>query len=340
MTGSDAPCVSVVIVNYNAGDRLSRCLDCLSKQRFRDFEIIIVDNGSRDDSIQSAQKTGVPFELIEIGDNLGFAAANNRALAFARGNWIAFLNPDAYAEPGWLENLIGATGRYPDVDAFGSTQIDAANPSVLDGAGDVYHIFGVPYRGHYGRPVSELPGEGECFAPCAAAAMYRRSTLEALGGFEESYFCYCEDVDLAFRLRLAGGRAIQVRDAVVLHEGSGVTGQRSHFTVYHGHRNRIWTHFRTMPLPLLIISAPFFFLMNFYLLLRFALLGEASPYIRAMKDGFGGISKHIEARKQIQQNRKASVGDIARALTWSPAKIFRRAADIRTPGHRRGNHGI
>ena len=328
MTGSNDPCISVVIVNFNAGDRLAKCLRCLSGQSFRDFEIIVVDNDSRDDSIKQARDTGEIFALIEIGDNIGFAAANNRAAALARGRWIAFLNPDAYPDARWLEALVNATHRYPDVDAFGSTQLSADDSSKLDGAGDVFHIFGVPYRGYHGWPVSTIPPEGESFAPCAAAAMYRLATFEALGGFEESFFCYCEDVDLGFRLRLAGGRVIQVRDATVLHEGSGITGRRSDFSVYYGHRNRIWAYFRCMPFALILVTAPFQVTTNIVWLL-YHLPSKQLPTIwRALRDGYAGAFKEMRTRRIIQKTRKAPLLSIARALTWSPLKLIKREGDI------------
>jgi N-acetylglucosaminyl-diphospho-decaprenol L-rhamnosyltransferase len=328
MTQNSAPRVTVIIVNYNAGDRLRRCLDCLAAQIFQDFETILVDNWSTDDSLEHVRAAALPVTIDEAGTNLGFAAANNRAAKTATGEWLAFLNPDAYPEPGWLAALLTAARRHPGVDAFGSTQIDAANPDKLDGAGDAYHFSGVPYRGHHGWSVASLPPEGECFAPCAAAAMYRRSTFAALGGFEESFFCYCEDVDLGFRLRLAGGRAMQIPDALVLHEGSGVTGRRSDFTVYHGHRNRIWAYYRNMPLALLIVTVPFQALANIYLLARFAFLGEAKPYLRAMRDGFAGLPAQTAARREIQRTRKISLGALAKILTWSPVKLFQKRAKI------------
>ena len=210
------PAVTIIIVNYNAGHKLARCLAHLAKQSCRNFETIVVDNGSTDDSIAAALADGASFELIEAGKNLGFAAANNLAAKTARGEWLAFLNPDAYATPTWLEELLNAAERYPDADAFGSTQYCAENPAKLDGAGDVYHIAGVPYRGHFGWPAAKLPAEGETFAACAAAALYRRKTFDALDGFDERFFCYGEDVDLGFRLRLRGGRTIQAPKAVVL----------------------------------------------------------------------------------------------------------------------------
>lgn len=324
---SAAPVISVIIVNYNSGPRLKRCLAHLQAQSFRNFETLVVDNASTDDSLVQAR--GVDFQLIEAGENLGFAAANNLAVKSVRGEWLAFLNPDAYAAPEWLEALIKATSAYPGVDAFGSTQIDDKDRDKVDGAGDVYHAFGLAYRGGFGRPVSGLPPEGECFAPCAAASMIRRETFAALGGFYEPFFCYSEDVDLGFRLRLSGGRSVQLRGAIVYHEGSGVTGRRSDFTVYHGHRNRIWTWYLNMPLALLIATAPFHLLLDLALLVQSAARGDGAAYLRGLRDGYGGLARLSAERRRRQQARQASTGEIARAMTWSPLKLLRRAADIR-----------
>lgn len=325
------PEVSVIIVNYNSGDRLRRCLDCLAAQSFTDFETIVIDNGSQDASIDAARASAPPARVIDAGKNLGFAAANNRAAKEARGEWLAFLNPDAYAALDWLEQLMSATRRYAWADAFGSTQLDAADPDRIDGAGDVYHVFGLSYRGGFGRPAEELPPDGECFAPCAAAALYRKSRFDALGGFDERFFCYGEDADLGFRLRLAGGRAVQVRAAVVRHEGSGISGRKSAFTVYHGHRNRIWTAYKNTPgffyWPLL----PFQLLLDFVLFIRHASAGQGGAYLRAMRDAGLGLASYARIRRDIQRTRAVSLAALAAAMTWSPMKLIRRSPSLRPP---------
>ncbi len=327
------PAVSVVIVNYNSGPRIEKCLRALAAQTFRDFEIVIIDNASSDQSLASARSVAGSLEtdvrFLEAGGNLGFAAGSNRAVQAARGAWLAFLNPDAYAAPDWLEKLNAARERYPVADAFGSTQLVEEDPSIIDGAGDVYHILGVPYRGHFGWPADQLPPTGECFAPCAAAALYRAETFRALGGFDETFFCYGEDVDLGFRLRLAGGRCIQVADAVVHHEGSGITGRYSDFTVFHGNRNRIWTLYKNMPGPLLWPLLPVQLAANLYLLARSFSVGIGPAYWRAMKAGYGGIGAVWPRRRAVQRARRVSLGELARALSWSPLKVSRRAAAIR-----------
>lgn len=323
------PAATVIIVNYNSGARLAECLARLARQTRRDFAIIVIDNQSSDGSQEAARVAALPVMLIEAGANLGFAAANNRAAEKARGEWLVFLNPDAYAAPDWFEKLMQGAARYPFADAFGSTQIDALDPTKLDGAGDVFHVFGVAYRGGYGWPVGKAPGDGECFAPCAAAAMYRRARFEALGGFDESFFCYGEDVDLGFRLRLAGGRAVQLADAAVFHEGSGITGRRSAFTVYHGNRNRIWATYKNMPAEIYWPLAPFRFATDIYLLVRHSLLGNGISYLKAMRDGYGGLERLRSRRRDLQRTRAAGWRDVARMLTWSPLKVMRRESDLR-----------
>jgi len=321
-----APAVTVIIVNFNAGDRLRRCLDHLAAQRFSDFETVVIDNGSTDDSLATANASSHPFTLIEAGENLGFAAANNRAAKAARGAWLAILNPDAYAQPDWLTQLMAATARYPQADAFGSLQLDAASPDCIDGAGDAASIYGIAYRHGFGAPRATAPDDYECIAPCAAAALYRREIFEQLGGFDERFFCYGEDVDLGHRLRLAGGRAVQVKDAVVLHEGSGLTGRHSEFSIYHGHRNRIWLYYKNMPRPLYWLTAPLRLAADITLFVKALAGGYGGAYMRALRDGYGGLG-------QFKAERNSAKGDSAGMFVWSPIKVLRRQGRIKPIEH-------
>jgi GT2 family glycosyltransferase len=328
-TGAETPFATVIIVNFNSGDRLSRCLDCLRRQTVREFETLVIDNNSTDDSLQSANIGERPVRLIRSSENIGFAAANNRGARDARGKWIALLNPDAYPEPDWFERLKKACEQYPQMTAFGSLQLNATTPETLDGAGDVCSAWGIAYRGGFGTVRDKIREEGECFAPCAAAAMYLREKFLSLGGFDERFFCYGEDVDFGFRLRNAGGKALQVNSAVVLHEGSGVSGRHSAFTVYHGHRNRIWLYYKNMPLALYCVTAPMRIVADVALMAKAAFQGRLGDYLRAIVDGYGGLAGFNEDRKEISRMRKESGAKIAPALSWSLAKLISRAVDLR-----------
>ena len=324
--GRRAPAsVTVVVVAYEAAAQLPLCLAAVAAQTVPPRRVVVIDNDSRDASADIAEAAGA--EVVRAGANLGFAAANNLAASRTGTEWIALLNPDAYPAPDWLERLLDATRRWPEAEAFGSTQIDAGDEAVLDGIGDAYFFAGIPYRAGFGRANRDLPGEGEVFGPCAAAALWRRERFLALGGFEERFFCYGEDVDLAYRHRLEGGACVQVPDAVVRHEGSGISGRRSDFTTYHGHRNRVWTYLRDTPLPLLLASLPLHLTLNLYLVLRLAVAGQHRPYLRALRDAARGAGPFLGERRALHADA-APTRAIARALTWSPIALVRRRAKV------------
>nr|WP_298916552.1 glycosyltransferase family 2 protein [uncultured Algimonas sp.] len=298
------------MVNYNGGDYLRRAVAALAAQDFTRFEAFIVDNGSTDGSLATLPELDARFTVIEAGANLGFAAGNNLAARRARGNWIVALNPDAFARPDWLRALHRATTRHPFVTMLGSMQITADRPPgaapTFDGTGDEYSIYGVAYRAGYGQAVRTVTEDFPVFGPCAAAAAYRREAFEAVGGFDERFFCYHEDVDLALKMRRLGGRAVQVHDAVVHHVGSGITGTASDFAVYHGTRNRLWTWFSSMPLGLMIGLLPVTLAANLALLLWSAVRsGRFRPTARGLWHGLRGAPAMIRTRRAYPKGSRA-----------------------------------
>ena len=328
---TSAAWASVVIVAYNSGQLLQQCLDALAVQTMGEFEAIIVDNASTDGSLERLRLPDRRFRLVPAGANLGFAAGSNLGIRESCAPWIATLNPDALPAPGWLAALRQATQRHPHIAMFGSTQVDAVNPGRLDGCGDAYSFLGIAWRGRYGHPVEAVPPEGEAFAPCAAAALYRRDVLETVGGFDEAFFCYCEDVDLAFRIRLHGGRCVQVPDAVVHHVGSAMTGPESHFTLYHSARNRVWLMVKNLPLVLLVPLLPVHLTYMALTLWRHP-RGNSNYFsatLAGLRAAFSDIGPVLQARRDIQKRRKVSAVAVARMLCWNPRKLWRCDADIR-----------
>jgi N-acetylglucosaminyl-diphospho-decaprenol L-rhamnosyltransferase len=215
--------IAILIVAHRSRDTLPRVLDQLQAQTLAPARVLVLENGSPEGEAVDEAVIAGRAELVVSETNLGFAAGNNRLAAQVDQSWIFLLNPDAFPEPDLIETLVGATMRYPDVSLFGCAQTADGAPGVLDGAGDVYHVTGVPYRGGYGRRMAPPP-DGECFAPCGAATLIRRDVFERLGGFDEDYFCYVEDVDLGFRARLSGETCVQLNSAVVSHVGYGSSG--------------------------------------------------------------------------------------------------------------------
>ena len=324
---SGTPKISVVIVNFNGGDWLARSVQSIADQTFEDFECFIVDNGSTDDSLMTLPKLDKRFKVIEAGENLGFAAGNNLAATQARGEWIALLNPDAFARASWLEKLVDAAQQSSKITMVGSTQFMALEPGVYDGLGDCLHVSGLAWRAGFGHAVADsAPTTGEVFAPCAAAALYKREAFKAAGGFDERFFCYHEDVDLAFRLRLAGGICIQSTEAIVDHISSGISGRASEFAVYHGTRNRMWTFVKNMPGPLLVVFLPAHIALNLALLFWATFRkGRFAPTFRGIRHGITGLPTIWKSRKAIHTTRTTSSLEILTALAWSPIKVVTRS---------------
>ena len=321
---AENPDASVIIVNHNAGAHLARCVAALRAQESTNFEAIIVDNGSSDDSLAHA-RTEIgddPRFLVLEGGNVGFAAGNNEGARHATAPLIATLNPDAFPEPDWLTNLLDAATRHPDVPMFGSTQLDAQDPECIDGAGDRYFAAGIPWREQSTRRLEAGQPVYETFAPCAAAALYRADAFRAVDGFDESFFCFVEDVDLAFRLRRNGGRCLQVTDARVHHIGGGAGGGRSDFARYHGTRNLIWCFFKNMPAPGLLLM-PFHLIVLTVLAAKALVRGHAGPTLRGIRDGLGGAGTALRHRRQAPAARGAW-RNIMGAMDWSPLPYLTR----------------
>ena len=312
------PLISIIIVSWNSAKHLPHCLDCLALQTLQDFEVILVDNGSLDGGTNDLEQkySQLDLHVERLPSNIGFAVANNRGAQIACGKWLALLNADAFPEPNWLESLLEAAKRHPEFSFFTSRQIQANQPELLDGAGDEYHTSGLAWRRFYNYP-SEKYGfnEEEVFGACGAAATYLRDDFLGVGGFDETYFSYFEDVDLSFRLRLLGKRCLYVPQAVVNHIGSASSGKISDFVIYHGHRNLVWTYFKNMPGALLWWYLPLHLLMNLFFMLSFASKGKGATILRAKIDAFSRLPAIIRTRRQIQSSRTATYPEIRQVMS-------------------------
>ena len=340
MSDRTADSVAVIIVNWNGGDCLSRCLACLAAQQVLPTRIVVIDNGSVDGSAEAAQHLAQQDDRLAprimfsmAGENLGFAAANNRAVALCDTEFVALLNPDAFPEPGWLGALLAAARQHPDAAAFGSRQMLAGTPDRLDGVGDVYHISGLSWRaGHGCRMTAADAQDGEIFSACAAAALYRRAAFDEVGGFDEDFFCYFEDVDLGFRLRLAGYGARYVSNAVVSHVGGGSQGgDRNDFAGFHGHRNLVWCFVKNMPSPLFWACLPAHLLQSIVILAVSMTRGEFRGIVKAKWHAFIGLPKCWRKRQFVQAKNRVSATAVWRSLDKS---LCRRRCLARQTGSR------
>ena len=323
------PQVAVIVVTYNSRKYLPRLRASLEAQTLP-FRLVVIDNGSAEANRPTAEDFPAGAQIVQMHNNLGFAAANNRGADLCDTEFIALLNPDAFPEPDWIEQLLDAAKRWPQALAFGSTQISAEDETQFDGLGDCYWVMGVPWRGGYGWPITTPAEEGEIFSPCAAAALYRADAWRSAGGFDESFFCYCEDVDLGFRLRLSGGTCVQAAKAVVRHVGGASSnGPRSHFAVFHGSRNRLWTYVKNMPPALLMLTVAAHVLVTIAFLLWSPFRGTGRATWAGIWAALTGMGPILRARAQAQAARKISSWTLARVLSMRPDEVLSRAPVVR-----------
>ncbi len=290
--------VAVIIVNYNSAALLQRCVQCLSDQTLAPDKVVIVDNASDDACAPITLDEIGNADLLRLTDNLGYGGAINRALAMLDDmEYVCCLNPDAFPEPAWLENFVRAADKQPGCGSFASLMLKFDEPGIVDGAGDELHFTGIPRRRFHGKRLDDLRIKTEpVFSACAGAAMYRMAALKAVGGFDETLFMYVEDIDLGFRLQLRGYPCLLVSDAVANHIGSATTGERSAFSIYHGHRNLVYSYIKNMPLPLLLATLPAHILANLWTLLVFAFKGSFKNILRAKRDALRMLPAAVRAR--------------------------------------------
>lgn len=244
------PKLSVIVVNWNGRHLLDDCLASLGRQTFRDFECILVDNGSTDGSQDLVREKYPALRLIGLSQNHGFAGGNNVGIAAAQGELVTLLNNDAAAEPNWLEELDRALRENPRFSFVASRVVLADRPDTLDSAGDGMATVGAAFKIGHLQPAALFDQPVEVFGASAAASCYRRSMLDEIGVFDERFFCIYEDADLSFRARLRGHRCLYWPKAVVRHKLNATLGTRNRQAVFWGQRNLELVYYKNMPAEL------------------------------------------------------------------------------------------
>jgi GT2 family glycosyltransferase len=299
-SGDNDPAVGIIVVNFNGGELVLDAVGSLQAQSLPPRRVLVVDNGSSDGSADAVVEAYPGVELVRLGWNAGFAAANNVGIEMlADCEFVALLNPDAFADPSWLESLVAAARAHGEFASFASRIERAKEPGVLDSAGDVYHVYGTAWPGRHGKPVASAAAPTEVFGASGAAVLYRREWLVRVGSFDERYFCYFEDVDLNLRLQVAGGRCHYVPDARVRHVGGATSGGLSAFTIYHSQRNAVWTYVKSMPPHLFWRYLPLHLLLNLGSVVTYGARGHARAVLRAKRDAALGLPSVLRARRSV-----------------------------------------
>lgn len=213
------PLVSILIVNYNGREILSQCLESLNKTKYSKFEVIVIDNGSTDDSVSEVKRRYASVTLIQAKENLGFARGNNVSLKHAKGKYVVLLNGDTEVEPDWLEKLVDFAEEHPDGGVFGSKILFFDHKKIINSAGGLCDIYGFsPLRGTYEKDCKKFNKPEEVFYAHGAAMMVRKSLIEKIGFLDETYFIYHEELDFCWRALLFGAKVYYVPGSVVYHK--------------------------------------------------------------------------------------------------------------------------
>ncbi len=251
MRGCSEAKVTVVIPNWNGGRWLRGCLGGLANQTFEDFRVIVVDNGSTDDSVAYLRDDFPDVEVSCLDYNYGFARAVNEGIRATKSPYVALLNNDTVPRASWLASLVDAIERAPaDIGSVASKMLRMEQPELVDDAGDLLSWQGGAYKRGHQSPAADYGTPVEVFSACAGAALYRRQFLTAIGMFDERFWAYLEDVDVGLRGQLRGFRCQYVPGAEVLHHGGGSEIPRPRY-VRLMTRNRLLLFFKNMPLSLL-----------------------------------------------------------------------------------------
>jgi GT2 family glycosyltransferase len=240
--------ISVVVPNWNGRNWLPGCLDAIARQELPADEVIVIDNGSADGSLEYLHAEHPDVRVVALGVNTGFARAANCGLAAAIGSFVALVNTDVVLAPDWLRRVAAALDGDPAAASIACKMLSLDSPDVVYDAGDILRRDGAcEQRGRFGRDDGRWDVPGEVFGACAGAALYRRDAALAIGGFDERYFAYLEDVDLALRLHLAGWRC-RYEPAVALHAGEGSSHQLPRGHLFMVQRNSLLLMAKTFPL--------------------------------------------------------------------------------------------
>ncbi len=209
----------MIIPNWNGRRWLPACLAAIAGQTQAPAEVIVVDNGSDDGSLEYLNTEHPKVHVIQLGRNTGFAHAANCGIAAAKSPLVALINADVVIGRDWVERSVRAMWNGERTAAVATKMLQLDNPDEVYDAGDILRRDGAcEQRGRFGRDDGRYDQAGEIFGACAGAAVYRRDAVLAVGGFDERFFAYLEDVDLALALRLDGWRC-RYEPTVALHAG-------------------------------------------------------------------------------------------------------------------------
>jgi GT2 family glycosyltransferase len=294
------PLISVVVVNFNGKKYLSSCFNSLFQQTYSQMEVILVDNASVDGSIEFIQENFPRVKIIPQSTNLGFAGGTNAGIRVANGEFILTLNNDTIVDSHLLEEIVKPMQLDSRVGVCGSKMI-LPNGRINSTAICISRSGAAWDRGMDELDRGQYDMPEEVFGACAGAALYRRSMLEEIGLFDEDFFLFMEDVDLAFRAQLSGWKCMYVPSARVVHIHGGTAGTGSELAVYYGNRNLIWYIIKNFPPRVLFLSIPWIFVRNCCDIPYYLLRQRGKAIARSKIDAMRGLRAILIKRGSIEK---------------------------------------
>jgi GT2 family glycosyltransferase len=309
--------VSVIIPTWNGRELLTAALRSLREQRFRDFEVLVVDNGSTDGTAAHVRAQHPEAEVLELAENHGFAGAVNAGIGRAGGEYVALLNNDMELDPAWLDELVAALDGEPGAGSAACKLRMLHEPGVLDGAGDVVTWYGATWRRGHGEPDrGQYDEPGTVASPCAGAALYRRRALDEVGLFDEAFFAYLEDADWGLRAQLAGWPCRWVPSAVAYHVGGATSRRMGDLETELIARNTLALVLKSFPAGRLVLWSPLIVAYQLVVLAR----GPWRAVLRGWSAAVRGLPATCRARAEVRR-RTRDPGALGRVVT---GRIVRR----------------
>lgn len=309
--------VSVVVPNWNGVDDLGNCLDSLLAQSLQP-RIIVVENGSKDGSLEFIEQNYPSVEVIVHKKNKGFAGGVNAGIRQAikdKDEFVALFNNDAVADKDWLKNLVDDLTINDDT-GIATCKLMSIDKKHLDSTGDMYTVWGLPYPRGRSEPISDKYDDWlQVFAASGGASLYRVSMLQEIGLFDEDFFAYYEDVDLSFRAQLADWKVRYVPEAMAYHKIGATSSKIQGFTTYQASKNLPWLLVKNAPLTVLLRVLPRFMSAYLAFMISASWRNQAWPATRGFFKMYYWLPKKIVQRWQIQRRRKVTSSYIWAAMT-------------------------
>jgi GT2 family glycosyltransferase len=300
------PSVSVVVPSWN-GKHLLRdvCLPALTEQTYRDFEVIVVDNGSTDGTVAYIVSEWPGIRVVALSRNAGFAGAVNAGIAHAAAALVALVNNDVELDRNWLAELVGAADRFPDAGSLASKILHYHHRAIIATIADCMTAAGDPFwKGSGEEDLGQYDEVSRVFSACAAAALYRREAFARVGVFDEDFFAYLEDVDWGFRAQIQGYECWAIPTAVAYHVGGATSSSVSHVRSALLARNAVWLVVKNLPATLLVRNAHRIAFLNARRFYRLACRQSGTIAIGAFVQCTRGIPRMVRKRQATYRRRR------------------------------------